>query len=36
MNAFAGLPHGKYSTRHRIDGEEKILISLKDAATEEN
>ena len=34
--AFAGLPHGKYSTRHRIDGEEKILISLKDAATEEN
>lgn len=32
--AFAGLPHGKYSTLHRADGEQEILVSLKDAATD--
>jgi hypothetical protein len=32
--AFAGLPHGKYSTLYRADGEQEILVSLKDAATD--
>ena len=34
--AFAGLPHGKYSSLYRTDGEQAILVSLKDAATDEN
>lgn len=32
--AFAGLPHGKYSTLYRADGGQEILVSLKDAATD--
>tara|TARA_Y100000389_G_C17448024_1_gene512845 strand:- start:126 stop:806 length:681 start_codon:yes stop_codon:yes gene_type:complete len=32
--AFTGLPHGKYSTLHRTDGEQAILVTLKDAATD--
>jgi|TARA_B110000977_G_scaffold916_1_gene1309 hypothetical protein len=34
--AFAGLPHGQYSSLHRTDMEQAILVSLKEAATDEN
>ncbi len=30
--AFVGLPHGKYSDRHGLDGQDQILTDLKEAA----
>ena len=34
--AFIGLPHGKYSDRHGLDGQDQILTDLKEAAISED
>lgn len=34
--AFIGLPHGKYSDRNGLDGQDQILTDLKDAAISED
>ena len=34
--AFVGLPHGKYSDRHSLDGADQILTDLKEAALAED
>ncbi len=34
--AFVGLPHGKYSDRHSLDGADQILTDLKEAAIAED